>query len=257
MIILLIIISLYGIFYIFNNLLNNNKYEKFSNNISINSNYKNNITILLTSTVNVQNKNYLFQTDKKERLNTYVKSIKQWLNNTSFNIVLVENSGYLFEELNDYLIKYKDRFEIISFEESKLDEAKYLKNNNSKGESEIFAINYAFNHSKLLQNSTFIIKITARYFIPELHEYLESYDLNKYDALRQNDINRCEIVGTHIKNFKKVFDLKILDENGKYNGHVEAVFRYRISLLNNIITCKKFTIEPTQRGGLNQIFNEL
>lgn len=251
MIIILIIIILYIIFYSLNNLLNN-KYEKFNNSIT-----KNNVTILLTSTVNVQNKSYLFQTDKKERLNTYLKSIKKWLNNTTFNLVLVENSGYIFEELNDYLIKYKDRFEIISFEESKLDEAKYLKNNNSKGASEIFAINYAFNHSKLLQNSIFIIKVTARYFIPELEDYLKDYDLNKYDALRQNNISRCEIVGTHIKNFNKVFDLKILDENGKYNGHVEAVFRYRISLLNNIITCKKFAIEPTQRGGLNQIFNEL
>ena len=229
-----------------------NKYEKFTNSSS-----KNNITILLTSTVNVQNKNYLFQTDKNERLNIYLKSIKQWLNNTIFNIVLVENTGYQFEELNGYLIKYKGRFEIISFEENKLDEAKYLKNNNSKGASEIFAINYAFNHSKLLQNSIFIIKVTARYFIPELEDYLKYYDLNKYDALRQNDINRCEIIGTHIKNFNKVFDLKILDENGKYNGHVEAVYRYRILLFNNILTCKKFTIEPTQRGGLNQIFNEL
>jgi len=253
--IIIIIICLYVVFYILNNLLH--KYEKFSNNNLINRFAKNNITILLTSTVNVQNKNYLFQTNKEERLNTYLKSIKQWLDNTTFNVVLVENTGYQFEELNDYLIKYKGRFQIIYFEENKLNEAKYLKNNNSKGASEIFAINYAFNHSKLLQNSIFIIKITARYFVPELQNYLEDYDLNKYDALRQNDINRCEIVGTHIKNFKKVFDLKILDENGKYNGHVEAVFRYRISLLNNIITCKKFIIEPTQRGGLNQVFTEL
>jgi len=250
MIIILIIICLYVIFYILNNLLHNNKYEKFSN-------LNNNVTILLTSTVNVQNKNYLYQTDKEERLNTYLKSIKQWLNNTTFNIVLVENTGYPFEELSDYLIKYKNRFEIISFEENKLDEAKYLKNNNSKGASEIFAINYAFNHSKLLQNSIFIIKVTARYFIPELQDYLKNYDLNKYDALRQNNISRCEIVGTHIKNFKKVFDLILIDENGKYNPHVESVYKYRISLLNNIIECKKFNIEPTQRGGLNQIFTEL
>jgi hypothetical protein len=223
----------------------------------IQAKFVNKITILLTSTVNVQNKEALFQINKKSRINTYLKSVKKWLDDTTLNIVLVENSGYLFLELNEYLIKYKDRFEIISFKENSLKNAKYLKNNKSKGASEIFAINYAYYNSKILKNSIFIIKITGRYFIKELELYLNNYDLNKYDALRQNNMNRCEIVGTHIKNFKKVFALKLLDKNGKYNGHVESIYKYRISLLNNKFVCKQFSIEPTKRGGLNQILTKL
>ena len=226
-------------------------------NKPIQETYSNKITILLTSTVHVQNKNTIFQINKNSRINTYLKSVKKWLDNTTLNIVLVENSGYLFPELNEYLIKYKDRFEIISFKEKSLQNANYLKYNKSKGASEIFAINYAYYNSKLLKNSIFIITITGRYFIKELESYLNNYDLNKYDGIRQNNINRCEIVGTHIKNFKKVFASILLDKTGKYNGHVESIYKYRISLLNNTLVCKQFSIEPTKRGGLNQILTKL
>ena len=134
-------------------------------------------TIILTSTVNVNLKKiFLSQIDKNERLDTYIKSIKQWLANTNFNIVLVENSGYQFEELQEEKETYKNRFEIISFVEEELEEAQYLTNDNSKGTSEIFSINYAFNHSEIIKNSIFIIKITARYYIPELQEYLSNFD---------------------------------------------------------------------------------
>ena len=42
--------------------------------------------------------------DKKkyeERKNQYILKIKKWLNQTKFNIVVVENSGYNFNELPD------------------------------------------------------------------------------------------------------------------------------------------------------------
>ena len=79
------------------------------------------ITILLSSTVFIQKKkNYLFQRSPEIRLNAYLTSIKQWLDNTSFNIVLVDNSGYTFEELNDYKIKYTNRFKIVSFTEENI-----------------------------------------------------------------------------------------------------------------------------------------
>ena len=55
-----------------------------------------NITIILTSTVYINTKkSHLYQTDPNERIQTYIKSVLQWINNTNFNIVLVENSGYL------------------------------------------------------------------------------------------------------------------------------------------------------------------
>ena len=96
----------------------------------MNQNINQNITIILTSTVNInKKKSFLYQIDKNERINTYLKSILQWLNKTNFNIILVENSGYNFDELNNEKEIYKNRFEVITFKENELNDAKYLINN--------------------------------------------------------------------------------------------------------------------------------
>jgi hypothetical protein len=215
----------------------------------------NNISIILTATVNVQNKSFLFQTDKQERIDTYLKSIKQWLEKTSFNIVLVENNGYTFPELEEYKSNYSDRFEVLTFLESEEVEAEYLKDNASKGLSEIFAINYAYYNSKFVKTSTFIIKVTCRFFIPEFEEYLSEYDLNTYDALSQNNIKQCQVVGSHIDNFHKIFNIYPFCRDIIWIiGHVEDVFRYRIhTFFKKVLICKPFTIEPTQCGGCDII----
>lgn len=213
-----------------------------------------NTTIILTSTVNINPiKWYLFQRDKDDRLQAYLKSVLQWLTKTNFKIVLVENSGYNFEELNAEKELYKDRFEVITFVESELEESKHLTKNPHKGASEIFAINYAFNKSKLTQTSDFIIKITARYFIPDLENYLKNYDLNEYDCLTQNTRIRCEMVGSHRKNFDCIFNTHTFDKNGQYVCHIESLYEERTSVYTRILICDQFQIEPTQMGGIAQI----
>jgi hypothetical protein len=211
----------------------------------------NNTTIILTSTVNVNlAKSHIFQKNVDSRLETYLKSILQWLNKTSFNIVLVENSGYEFDELNNEKKIFKDRFEVITFKESELQEANYLKNTDSKGSSEVFAIDYAYQHSKLIHSSNFIIKITCRYFISELEEYLSNFDLNNYDCLTQNNRDRCEMVGAHYNNFTFIFGLSTY-------SHIEVIWKERASMCDNNLVCKEFKIEKTQRGGLNEIFETI
>lgn len=216
-------------------------------------------TILLTATVNVNfNKAYLYQIDKTSRLESYMKSINLWMRNTSFRIVIVENSGYAFDELQEYRTEeFKNRFELISFKETDIPEAAYLAQNNSKGASEMFAINHAFYKSALLQQSDFIIKVTCRFFVPEFESFLSKYDLNSWDGLSQNDPRRCEIVGSHIKWFHKVFNPYLIDNNGKYNELVESIYYNRLSFLDNVIKSKTFDIESTQRGGLNERFVSL
>jgi hypothetical protein len=218
-------------------------------------NEHNKMVIILTSTVNVDlNKICVFQKSKNSRLETYIKSIVRWLKNTQFNIVLVENSGYEFKELQYLVDKYENRFEIISFKESELTDAQYLIGDKSKGTSELFAINYAHANSKLIKSiaPTFIIKITARYFIPELEEYLDTYVLNDFDSLTQNDKDRCELVGCHSDNFSRVFDVNVVSAY----GHVETDFKNRMLSYDSdkVLTCKTFFIEPTQRGGVDEIF---
>lgn len=211
-----------------------------------------NATIILTSTVNINPiKWFLFQRDMNERLHLYLKAVRQWLTKTSLKIVLVENSGYNYDELQLEKELYKDRFEVITFVESELKESKHLTENPHKGASEMFAINYAFNHSKIRSPDDFIIKITARYFIPGFEDYLKKYDLNEYDCLTQNSRANCEMVGSHIKNFHHIFQIELFLKNGQYIGHVEALWEERTSDYTRILVCEPFEIEETQTGGQN------
>ena len=217
---------------------------------------KYNISIILTTTVNVT-KHTAFQVDITDRVNTYLKSIRLWLKNTKFNIIVVENSGYNFEELNDELNIYNDRFEIISFTENPQSYSSFQMHLQSKGGLEINSIHYAYDVSKFLKKSSFITKITGRFFVPDFENFINNTYLSKIDCLKQNYDYRCEIVGTSQKNFNMIFDRNLFIANGKYDFHVENVYAYRFSLCKNVLVCPIFDIEPTQRGGLNEIYTKL
>ena len=209
-----------------------------------------NITIILTSTVNVNtNISCLHQTNSIDRIQTYLKSVLNWLYNTNFNIVLVENSGYNFDELEKEKILFKHRFEVIVFNEKNVNESIFI--NEGTGIHELFAINYAFNHSILLPSSFFIIKITARFYIPDFEEYLSTYNLTNYDCIVQNDRNRCELVGCKYKYFSHIFSMCI------NNNYIESEYKNKTSIYKNILICKLFTIDATQRGGVNQIYTTI
>lgn len=202
-------------------------------------------TIILTTTVNVQDVTYLYQVDPNSRIQSYLKSIKKWLYETDLNIVLVENSGYNFEELNIEKENFKSRFEIINFDEKKIPEAEYLHAcRYGKGRHEIFSINYAYKVSNLLKTSGFIIKITGRFYIPEFESFLSCYNLYNYDCLVQNNGSRCEIIGSHSKNFFEIFN-----QDDIFSEHIEEVYTRRTGSYENVIRCKIFNIEETQRGG--------
>jgi len=215
-----------------------------------------NITIILTATVNIdKNIECIYQTDSNDRLQLYINSIYQWLTKTNFNIILVENSGYPFNEINNLKIQYINRFEVISFKENELKNTRYLRNLSSKGAHEIFAINYAFNQSKLIHTSNFIIKITGRYFIPTLEKYLSKYNLDDYDCLTQNDRDRCEIIGCHYVNFSYIFNIYLINDDNNYDEHIENIWKLRTSKYDKVLVCDIFNIDQTQRGGVNERYN--
>jgi len=232
------------------------------------------VLIILTTTINVNNnKTYLFQKDSSERLNIYLKAVKQWLEKTNFKICLVENSGYTFPELADYAKLYQNRFEIISFDEITLPEhLQHLKWNPSKGASEMYSIIHAFQHSKFHSETEFVIKITGRYYIDALERFLLENNIsdgvknigihnfdNRIIALKQNENERCEILGIHVKFFSIFFELCLSDYKGHFYQHVEYVYENRFKLLNpdKVLVCPAFDIEPTQMGGLVKVIDKL
>jgi hypothetical protein len=125
-----------------------------------------NVLIILTCTVNVNHRNqFIYQANPNDRLECYLKSIKQWLELTNLKICVVENSGYAFSELAEYTNKYNDRFEILTMNELGLeDNLEHLIYNPSKGASEMYSIIYAFSNTKFKNTINFIIKVTGRYF---------------------------------------------------------------------------------------------
>lgn len=197
-----------------------------------------NTLIVLTSTVNVTIGGG--QVVPKDRLDTYLKSVRKWLTKSTFKICLVENSGCNFDELNEEKETYRDRFEVISYNENDLDEAKYLKGSKSKGAKELFAINYAFQKSRFINPDCFIIKVKARYFIPNLYDYLSTFDLNTYDCLTQNNRTRCDLVGCPYRNFNVIFNTNQVGPSGRYDYYVERVYEMRTSQFSNILVCKQF-----------------
>lgn len=225
----------------------------------VNGGQNNNPCIILTTTVRVRmHKVGLFQSDMEERRELYVSRIKQWLVETELPIVVVENSGYAFDELIEYKRKYANRFDVCSYDEKTHEGASYLQNDPSKGCSELYAIQYARNHSQLLSDSDYVIKVTGRFFIPDLERYIYSLNLMDYDAITQNDSKRCEMIGCRMNKFDTIFCQYALDKYGNRQGHVEDVYHYRTTeLVDTVLRCKLFNIEPTLRGGVNKIYSTI
>jgi len=212
----------------------------------------NKVTIILTSTIFVSNKAYLQQRDPNVRLSIYLESFMKWIYNTDFHIIIVENSGYEYNELNYEKENFKDRLEVISFNEKELHNEIYL--SQSKGVSELNSINYALNASKLLLTSRFVIKVTGRYYIPSFKNYINELCFDKIDVLFQNTIIRCEIVGCKIEHCREIFRNVFLD---KYNYDIsdlslEFILFARKQKFKNKFILKKLDINKTLMGGNNE-----
>ena len=50
---------------------------------------------------------------------------------------------------------------------------------------------------------------------------------------------------------------ELKSEFSALDPHIENVYEYRFLNTNNVIQCPVFNIEPTQRGGLNEIYYSL
>jgi len=202
--------------------------------------------IVLTTTVNVH-KVGLKQKNKKERIQTYLASIHQWLL-TDLPIIVVENSGYTFPELKG------TRVEVITFES--MDDTEFVHfmsflNLKEKGLYEIHSLHYALKHSKLLKKCTHFMKVTGRYFIPSLEVILKKLNYST-KAVRQHNANQCEVIGCRKDYFDYLFDYLVLKKDHTLTDNVEDVYQYRISLIPHAVL-PIMSIAPTKRGGVDEI----
>ena len=200
-----------------------------------------NMVLILTSTVNVdKNMGAVTQKRKKDRIQTYEKSVNSWINNSPFKIILVENSGYEFKNLPE-----NSRLEIITYKPTG-NEKKLLDNHRDKGSHELHAIKHAIDNSKIIQKISdgFIIKITGRYYIPNFDKILKDTITKSTEFITQNNRSQCEIFGCKLHHANTLFKFKIFDF---MENHAHSLID-KLGTENTITKLPPISIEPTIPG---------
>lgn len=146
--------------------------------------------------------------DTIERLKQYEESIEFFINSKAFNkLIFCDNSNYDIKRL-EYLEKHAEvngiELELLSFK----GDAQGVKfHGKGYGEGEI--MKYIVNHSKLLKNENFFVKITGRLKIDNIKEITEKLDPSKiyFNIPNRNrrDMYDTRMYGMPLSYFKKYF----------------------------------------------------
>jgi hypothetical protein len=121
------------------------------------------LCILLTATIDPKGIFFMQRVDPLIRENDYLVAVEKWINETAFPIVFCENSGYNINKIEKVIKSYINReFELIQFFGQ--DFPREL----GKGYGELLTIRYAVQHSNLIRNSDYVIKVNGRYFIKNI-----------------------------------------------------------------------------------------
>ena len=182
--------------------------------------------ILLTTCVNRKSQT---PEQRKEILSIYQRSINDWLTKTTLPICVVDSSDYAF---NEFL---GTRLIVVHY---------MCKETGSSTICESMSILYALEHSKELKRYENIVKITGRYYIPNMKETLEnipySYDLY-LQATRTPDLQNSEVFGFKQHLGKAIFtpladktDTLTMEESIWNTSHTDKYTSYVLPYLQNI-----------------------
>lgn len=213
--------------------------------------------IILTCTVKIFNVHKVFQSDSDERLKTYTNAITKW-QNTDFKIIIVDNSGYTFPE-----IQRNDNIHILSYMYNELNlekEYNFLLTSNEKGHHEMTSIYYAFNNIPTHWNYSKILKLTGRYFIPNFRKYIDEIPEDCLYYIQNRDV-MCELYGGKKENVIELFKLPTI----KYKRQIsEYIKKERIEqLVNNsdnkniVYKFPRLDVDPVIKGSRDTIMRKI
>ena len=229
MLYLIIFILIFIIFNFFNSIF----IEKFENN-------KKNI-ILLTMCVKTHNNS---KKDEDYRFNLYKKNIDLYLKNTNLDIYVIESSNN--KKLKE-IYKNNKRIHIHIFD---LHSKKYIKNRKNSTHLEVLSLLEAYKYFKLYKCNN-IIKITGRYYVPNIYKIINLLD-NKKNLYIQNRVGFNGLKQTEILGFKSKYFCKIF----KKTINEKKIFEKIITELNNEekgkVLPKIILNESVKRGGDNK-----
>jgi hypothetical protein len=156
--------------------------------VSRNSSINHDLVMLLTACIDPGNVYSVARRDPVTRLNDYMQSVKYFLQLPGItNIVFCENSGVDLADIREAVRlnnPYHKNLEVLSFY-GQPDHPEY-----GKGYGEMCIIEYALNHSKSIQKSKMILKISGRLIIANVEAIAKAISKTKcidvFCDLRQN-----------------------------------------------------------------------
>jgi hypothetical protein len=212
------------------------------------------VIIILTTTVNVFDVDKMYQKSKKDRIDTYNRSLSEWLK-TDFKIIVVDNSGYKYPEF-----KENARFKKISYTYDSIRipfGSYFIKNTKNKGDHEMLSIMYAYKNIPIFWKYNKIFKLTGRYYIPDFNKFIKKIP-NTFKFYIQNNSNRCELFGTDKLYFLKLF---ILPKRNEQHINLENKKKKIIEMLHeqnyNIYKFPKIPVNNVIKGSSNRIIYSL
>ena len=123
--------------------------------------------ILLTACVSPSGMSHTVLQNPETRAEQYKKALDFYINETNVPIVFCENTMYdMSPEYKQYIDS--GRLEYLTFDGNNYDI------NRGKGYGEALIMGYAINHSDIIRNSKYVIKITGRIIISDIKRYLSS-----------------------------------------------------------------------------------
>lgn len=164
--------------------------------------------------------------DEKERLQQYVESLQFLIDTKAFNkIVFCENSNYGVEDLR-FLIQTaaakEIELELFSFPG---DTEQACIHGKGYGEGEI--MKYVFEHSNLIEDESFFVKITGRLKVDNIRQIVKKMNCQKtyfnIPNRTKREIYDTRIYGMPMEQFKKFFLEaygQVMDSKGVFLEHV-------------------------------------
>lgn len=142
--------------------------------------FRNPIVIVLTACVNPGGMSFTVLQDANERKRQYVEALNYYLTTTSLPIVFIENSNTDFSyEFLSWI--EQGRLEYITFDgNTGFDKIK------GKGYGEALMLLYAIEHSSMIRQCKYLIKITGRLQVQNINKIASSWTMNLSRIWRSN-----------------------------------------------------------------------
>lgn len=134
------------------------------------------VVLLLTASVNISNMVFTELKDASIREQHYLEAIVHYYQETDISIVVVENTGHDFSPKLPASIGSSNRIELLSYAGNNFPKEK------GKGYGELELMSYALQHSKLIKDDTSVIKVTGRYKVINIKDFVRSARNPDYHA---------------------------------------------------------------------------